>query len=75
MQAAVGLSQLEVINKILKIRKEQMLLYRVIIGSLLFILSVLPLKTIRFVGKILGRILFLIPNRHKIDANKHKNTC
>ena len=42
-----------------------MLLYRVIIGSVLFILSVLPLKAIRFVGRILGRILFLIPNRHK----------
>jgi KDO2-lipid IV(A) lauroyltransferase len=42
-----------------------MLLYRVIIGSFLFILSVLPLKAIRFLGKILGRILFLIPNRHK----------
>jgi len=42
-----------------------MLLYRVIIGSFLFFLSVLPLKAIRFVGKILGRILFLIPNRHK----------
>ena len=42
-----------------------MLLYKVIIRSFLFILSVLPLKAIRFVGKILGRILLLIPNRHK----------
>ncbi len=42
-----------------------MLLYRVIVKPFLFILSILPLKTIRALGKILGQILFFIPNRHK----------
>ena len=42
-----------------------MLLYRVIIRPFLFILSILPLQTIRVLGKVLGQILFFIPNRHK----------
>ncbi len=42
-----------------------MLLYRVIIRPFLFILSILPHKAIRALGKILGQILFVIPNRHK----------
>jgi len=42
-----------------------MLLYRVIIGPFLFILSILPLKVIRFLGCALGLMLFFLPNRHK----------
>ena len=42
-----------------------MFLYRVIIGPFLFIISLLPLKTIRALGKILGKVLFFVPNRHK----------
>tara|TARA_B100001758_G_scaffold223782_1_gene214684 strand:- start:195 stop:1082 length:888 start_codon:yes stop_codon:yes gene_type:complete len=42
-----------------------MLLYKVIIGPFLFILSILPLKAIRVLGRLLGQILFFISNRHR----------
>ena len=42
-----------------------MLLYKVIVGPFLFILSILPLKTIRVLGRLLGQILFFISNRHR----------
>jgi len=42
-----------------------MLLYKVIIGPFLFILSILPLKVIRFLGWVLGLILYFFPNKHK----------
>lgn len=42
-----------------------MFLFKVIIRPFLFIISILPLKTLRTFGKILGEILFFFPNRHK----------
>ncbi len=42
-----------------------MFLFKVIIRPFLFIISILPLKTLRTFGKILGKILFFFPNRHK----------
>lgn len=42
-----------------------MFLFKVIIRPFLFIISILPLKTLRTFGRILGKILFFFPNRHK----------